>query len=126
MSWRGALERASASRAWAVCSLATRWSTCLRAAATAARVTSAAVARWSNSAWGIVCDASSSVARCLCCCAKRSLASRDRKSTRNSSHGYISYAVFCLKKKKSNILDHRVKQNKTNKYYEDSDDGAIT
>src|SRR2546422_5890603 len=26
--------------------------------------------------------------------------SRDRKSTRlNSSHGYISYAVFCLKKK---------------------------
>src|SRR5256884_442049 len=30
---------------------------------------------------------------------KRSL--RDRKSTRlNSSHGYISYAVFCLKKKK--------------------------
>src|SRR2546422_3313118 len=34
----------------------------------------------------------------------------DRKSTRlNSSHGYISYAVFCLKKKKkrhnSNELD---------------------
>src|SRR3989449_4890535 len=29
------------------------------------------------------------------------LASRDRKSTRlNSSHGYISYAVFCLKKKR--------------------------
>src|SRR2546422_7742675 len=28
---------------------------------------------------------------------------RDRKSTRlNSSHGYISYAVFCLKKKKNN------------------------
>src|SRR2546422_11335398 len=28
-------------------------------------------------------------------------APRDRKSTRlNSSHGYISYAVFCLKKKK--------------------------
>src|SRR2546429_5715128 len=27
---------------------------------------------------------------------------RDRKSTRlNSSHGYISYAVFCLKKKKT-------------------------
>src|SRR2546422_1454045 len=27
---------------------------------------------------------------------------RDRKSTRlNSSHGYISYAVFCLKKKKA-------------------------
>src|SRR2546429_6658788 len=29
---------------------------------------------------------------------------RDRKSTRlNSSHGYISYAVFCLKKKKQHI-----------------------
>src|SRR2546429_6494280 len=29
---------------------------------------------------------------------------RDRKSTRlNSSHGYISYAVFCLKKKKTKI-----------------------
>src|SRR5205809_5425708 len=29
----------------------------------------------------------------------------DRKSTRlNSSHGYISYAVFCLKKKKKTKL----------------------
>src|SRR2546422_7184670 len=28
----------------------------------------------------------------------------DRKSTRlNSSHGYISYAVFCLKKKKDHV-----------------------
>src|SRR5256886_6958948 len=33
----------------------------------------------------------------------RSAASRDRKSTRlNSSHSQISYAVFCLKKKKRN------------------------
>src|SRR5687768_18068804 len=32
----------------------------------------------------------------------------DRKSTRlNSSHGYISYAVFCLKKK---ITHHHIKQ----------------
>src|SRR2546422_7081727 len=31
---------------------------------------------------------------------------RDRKSTRlNSSHGYISYAVFCLKKK--NLLPQK-------------------
>src|SRR3989449_6224931 len=31
----------------------------------------------------------------------------DRKSTRlNSSHGYISYAVFCLKKKKSFTKPH--------------------
>src|SRR2546429_5423815 len=30
----------------------------------------------------------------------------DRKSTRlNSSHGYISYAVFCLKKKKQSQTD---------------------
>src|SRR3989449_5765535 len=30
----------------------------------------------------------------------------DRKSTRlNSSHGYISYAVFCLKKKKKKYID---------------------
>src|SRR5687768_18011493 len=32
------------------------------------------------------------------------LSGRDRKSTRlNSSHGYISYAVFCLKKKKTRV-----------------------
>src|SRR2546422_5232153 len=31
----------------------------------------------------------------------------DRKSTRlNSSHGYISYAVFCLKKKKNTQSNH--------------------
>src|SRR2546429_4727127 len=37
----------------------------------------------------------------------------DRKSTRlNSSHGYISYAVFCLKKKKFTALeDGRVVQD---------------
>src|SRR2546422_3689510 len=34
----------------------------------------------------------------------------DRKSTRlNSSHGYISYAVFCLKKKKISIGDTDIK-----------------
>src|SRR2546422_3802126 len=32
----------------------------------------------------------------------------DRKSTRlNSSHGYISYAVFCLKKKKKKNAHNR-------------------
>src|SRR2546422_4663651 len=32
---------------------------------------------------------------------------QDRKSTRlNSSHGYISYAVFCLKKKKKRTKYH--------------------
>src|SRR3712207_8403338 len=35
----------------------------------------------------------------------RKSAGRDRKSTRlNSSHANISYAVFCLKKKKINTL----------------------
>src|SRR2546429_2465643 len=34
---------------------------------------------------------------------------RDRKSTRlNSSHGYISYAVFCLKKKKKKQYNSKV------------------
>src|SRR2546429_5304530 len=39
----------------------------------------------------------------------------DRKSTRlNSSHGYISYAVFCLKKKK--------KTNQTSKVHDEQRD----
>src|SRR2546422_6330867 len=34
----------------------------------------------------------------------------DRKSTRlNSSHGYISYAVFCLKKKKKHVVAHSLR-----------------
>src|SRR2546422_6972381 len=37
----------------------------------------------------------------------------DRKSTRlNSSHGYISYAVFCLKKKKQNERSNQLQRNK--------------
>src|SRR2546422_4533920 len=38
---------------------------------------------------------------------------RDRKSTRlNSSHGYISYAVFCLKKKnKHEILLQQIRSS---------------
>ena len=36
----------------------------------------------------------------------------DRKSTRlNSSHGYISYAVFCLKKKKNNKNNNNNNKN---------------
>src|SRR5687768_17795453 len=36
---------------------------------------------------------------------------RDRKSTRlNSSHGYISYAVFCLKKKKKKKIKEYIKE----------------
>src|SRR5687768_18200214 len=34
---------------------------------------------------------------------------KDRKSTRlNSSHGYISYAVFCLKKKKKIVKEIQI------------------
>src|SRR6266436_10299595 len=37
----------------------------------------------------------------------------DRKSTRlNSSHGYISYAVFCLKKKKRRFVQFLIKKKK--------------
>src|SRR2546422_7666598 len=37
-----------------------------------------------------------------CCRPSSQRETADRKSTRlNSSHGYISYAVFCLKKKKN-------------------------
>src|SRR2546427_5369370 len=39
---------------------------------------------------------------------------RDRKSTRlNSSHSQISYAVFCLKKKKNK----KIKTNENRRYY---------
>src|SRR5205809_2911573 len=38
----------------------------------------------------------------------------DRKSTRlNSSHGYISYAVFCLKKKKDQAHTQRLASHTT-------------
>src|SRR2546430_7039261 len=39
----------------------------------------------------------------------RGLVGRDRKSTRlNSSHSQISYAVFCLKKKKKTSADSSI------------------
>src|SRR2546422_4433375 len=39
----------------------------------------------------------------------------DRKSTRlNSSHGYISYAVFCLKKKKKKTKHYKLKNRTQN------------
>src|SRR5690348_17439225 len=47
--------------------------------------------------------------------AARGCGSRDRKSTRlNSSHPSISYAVFCLKKKKKtkNNLENNIKKTK--------------
>src|SRR2546422_704654 len=42
---------------------------------------------------------------------------RDRKSTRlNSSHGYISYAVFCLKKKSHETTDTRLRCHRQGEY----------
>src|SRR2546422_7919776 len=42
---------------------------------------------------------------------------KDRKSTRlNSSHGYISYAVFCLKKKKKQ--EHQQRTRAQNVYHQ--------
>src|SRR3712207_8862386 len=44
--------------------------------------------------------------------ARRPVAPRDRKSTRlNSSHANISYAVFCLKKKKQSKETHKLKSH---------------
>src|SRR2546429_4113943 len=55
-------------------------------------------ANWSDR----ICDPGSTWLRtCSCMTALVRSGMTDRKSTRlNSSHGYISYAVFCLKKKK--------------------------
>src|SRR2546422_4275413 len=51
--------------------------------------------RATDSAWN------SSLRSVLTCALAANRVVIDRKSTRlNSSHGYISYAVFCLKKKK--------------------------
>src|SRR2546422_7905110 len=42
---------------------------------------------------------------------------RDRKSTRlNSSHGYISYAVFCLKKKKYPFIHTNIRRQHKHTY----------
>src|SRR2546429_2448138 len=65
----------------------------IRCFADARRATSQSVAQPLPPYWP-VCAASNRNAKA------RSYSFRDRKSTRlNSSHGYISYAVFCLKKK---------------------------
>src|SRR2546429_6207133 len=53
--------------------------------------------------------------------ARRERARRpDRKSTRlNSSHGYISYAVFCLKKKKITTRPHHRTQRVTQQFFDE-------
>src|SRR5438034_1435402 len=64
---------------------------------------SAQIADWAVPAW--VSWIAMLGAAALCTWAFR-LVRQDRKSTRlNSSHTVISYAVFCLKKKKTNKLN---------------------
>src|SRR6266542_5551767 len=47
-------------------------------------------------------------------CLSEKGATADRKSTRlNSSHGSISYAVICLKKKKTNADRHRAARRRS-------------
>src|SRR5687768_17843348 len=55
-----------------------------------------------DAAVGRVCSTGEGgVHACQRVCKENQRHDTDRKSTRlNSSHGYISYAVFCLKKKK--------------------------
>src|SRR3712207_9003396 len=49
--------------------------------------------------------------RCQGCC-RSSGGEEDRKSTRlNSSHANISYAVFCLKKKKKQLYSYYMNTN---------------
>src|SRR5271169_7024835 len=49
-------------------------------------------------------------------CVRAAPSLEDRKSTRlNSSHGSISYAVFCLKKKKKNENIKVIKKKQNNK-----------
>src|SRR2546421_6826207 len=53
--------------------------------------------------------------------------SSDRKSTRlNSSHGYISYAVFCLKKKKNRAVPREPPIHIQKGAHPTGDGGAIT
>src|SRR5205809_5621089 len=55
----------------------------------------------SRSAWRCTATATPTTADSRPARGRNRRAWADRKSTRlNSSHGYISYAVFCLKKKK--------------------------
>src|SRR5256885_12517181 len=58
---------------------------------------------------------------CLAIIALAPGVSRDRKSTRlNSSHLVISYAVFCLKKKKSMNLSYCIHHTRTHTAFRQS------
>ena len=65
---------------------------------------------WSKRRGGLGC-----IVPCRCIGLLETERTGDRKSTRlNSSHGYISYAVFCLKKKKKQVKTKK-KQKKIDK-----------
>src|SRR2546430_3311411 len=61
--------------------------------------------------WAILAGCLWAVANTMTIFAIRDVGLRDRKSTRlNSSHSQISYAVFCLKKKKKKLsVEHTTK-----------------
>src|SRR5258708_30900370 len=62
------------------------------------------------------CSSARSPARCSCA-SPPTRTVRDRKSTRlNSSHQIISYAVFCLKKKKDRITTTHLHTHATSHY----------
>src|SRR5687768_18337431 len=64
-------------------------------------ITSTALSSRARSIWLLKAPAWASPTAATSACGARISSAADRKSTRlNSSHGYISYAVFCLKKKK--------------------------
>src|SRR2546422_4484770 len=59
------------------------------------------------------CSATRRAGGCTARSCRKAWRARDRKSTRlNSSHGYISYAVFCLKKKKK--IEKATRKEKNN------------
>src|SRR5205809_3935886 len=62
------------------------------------------------------------------CPGARAAGTGDRKSTRlNSSHGYISYAVFCLKKKKNTgVVGIKFEIKSSNVPYHDVAVGSFT
>src|SRR2546429_5639110 len=55
----------------------------------------------SSTSWEVITSTGTGVSTAVRDVRAPTTTTSDRKSTRlNSSHGYISYAVFCLKKKK--------------------------
>src|SRR3989449_1377542 len=91
------------------CSLrSTNASRCLSGSPSTRRTPSTRVSRKRRSSSGLAGSTSVRTSLTPAYARRRRLSERDRKSTRlNSSHGYISYAVFCLKKKKTKQKTHK-------------------